>query len=264
MTPPSSPLPSSYKGSAAALLALSAAHASANVVVVPAQTFIDVPTPVAGQDSSYSLTFDVDHNGTVDLTYSREIFYVGMTQPPSSGIAPQPMYNTFSYLSAGLGVADPLAPGTLIGPSLAWTPTSQLGHTVDDQHYSSVLSNAPGCKNACTTMVGGRITLSYQDSVTKNPLYEGISQYNYIPFSFFDGEHTDYGWVKVTGYLGNQVILIDTIAYDDSGAFIHAGEFTSTVPEPSSLAMLATGLAGLAVYRRAAPAARRRKPKTPD
>lgn len=82
----------------------------------------------------------------------------------------------------------------------------------------------------------------------------------------------DYGWIRLqtddlglnqplTTLLGgtpigsgigfsDRVTVIDW-AYDDSGAAIRAGQ--TSVPEPSSLALLAAGAAGLAAFRRRKP-----------
>ncbi len=80
----------------------------------------------------------------------------------------------------------------------------------------------------------------------------------------------DYGWIRLrlddlglnqpfgaplaNGPLGDGLNYADKItvidwAYEDSGAAIHAGATGQTVPEPSSLALLAAGALGLGAFR---------------
>lgn len=85
--------------------------------------------------------------------------------------------------------------------------------------------------------------------------------------------NNDYGWIRLRlddlganqpfgGTLGDgypdKVTVLDW-AYNDSGAAINAGQTrsASSVPEPSSLALLAAGAAGLAAFRRRRRTARR-------
>lgn len=60
-----------------------------------------------------------------------------------------------------------------------------------------------------------------------------------------DGEWERFGWMHIDS-VSSSGFHIDGYAYEDSGAPITAG----AVPEPSSLALLALGAAGVRALRR--------------
>jgi hypothetical protein len=63
------------------------------------------------------------------------------------------------------------------------------------------------------------------------------------------GNPTRYGWAEIERVDGRNGILRGW-GYEDSGAPIAAGDTGGAVPEPSGLALLALGAAGVATFRR--------------
>jgi len=78
-----------------------------------------------------------------------------------------------------------------------------------------------------------------------------VDEPGFVGFRFNDGTNDLFGWAKfaVTGPGTLAGITIFEWAYEDSGAPIQVGD-TGAIPEPSSLAMWALGVAGLAAWRR--------------
>ena len=103
-----------------------------------------------------------------------------------------------------------------------------------------------------TARNSGRWLSANQQIVTQNygdngrPVKLGS---NYIGFSFINGSTTDYGWAVLVlhGQDGTtNAFTIQDAYYDNTGAAIRVG---ATVPEPSSIALLALGATGLAAWR---------------
>jgi hypothetical protein len=76
---------------------------------------------------------------------------------------------------------------------------------------------------------------------------------NYIGFRFTGIDNLiHYGWANLFLDLNAGIVTIKDGAYNDvAGAQIHIADGpSSSVPEPSSLALLAIGAGGLAAFRR--------------
>ncbi|MFS2135114.1 PEP-CTERM sorting domain-containing protein [Duganella sp. Dugasp56] len=258
----------SYKAGAAAVLAMSAASAGADVIVTHEFNnplpYSGVQTTV-GKDKYLTNSFDVDHNGTIDYTYTKADIYTGTTQPPTSALQPVDLYDTGIYAS-GLGVGNSVAPGSLIGPALDMLPSERLAYTHQTIVYTKVYPNGGDCKRgSCGTLAQSvNYEMHDQDLYANHRQVENSLGFAVLlPFSFLDGTQVNYGWVDATivSFSGEYATYINAVGYDNTGAAVVAGAAASIspVPEPSSLAMLATGLAGLGAYRGAIRAARRRR-----
>ena len=76
-----------------------------------------------------------------------------------------------------------------------------------------------------------------------------LGQKGYIGVRFDDGGGLKYGWIAFEGAHDASWGLITGWAYENTGAEIHIPD-EGVVPEPSGLALLATGAAGVAALRR--------------
>jgi hypothetical protein len=76
----------------------------------------------------------------------------------------------------------------------------------------------------------------------------------YVGVEFNLGNGMQYGWAELTAAPDLTNVTLDAWGYETQpGVGITAGETggnSGTVPEPSSAALLAMGVAGLALYRR--------------
>ena len=144
--------------------------------------------------------------------------------------------------------------------------------------YFSIRHNWPATTEACvfttgrfgqSTVLAGQLANSaYVGSQTNVPQHNGSSavfyvysrgpqidaggwdqndEIGYVGFSFTTetSPHTVYGWAEIQRLDAGSGIL-RSWAYEDSGAPIHVG----VVPEPSGLALLALGAAGIGALRR--------------
>jgi hypothetical protein len=165
-------------------------------------------------------TFDLDKNGSTDVT---------LNYSSLNGQAPFTSTRSVVFSSSG-EVGTPVAAGTLSGPmngasltldsttTVAQFPSGDKNYTVDDQYLGKDLL---------------------------------------LPFSFNAGGQTDFGFVDADilhAQAGDiYTVQVNSITFDNTGAAIVAGAAPSagaTVPEPSSILLLAAGAIGLAAYRR--------------
>jgi hypothetical protein len=73
---------------------------------------------------------------------------------------------------------------------------------------------------------------------------------NLFGFAFVAGGTSLFGWGTINLDTTHGIVTIENWTYDDGGASVHIGTTAGTsVPEPSSLALLALGAGGLAAWR---------------
>ncbi len=146
------------------------------------------------------------------------------------------------FMGTGGYSGSNLAAGALIGPGGVFSANAVGRVKIAVNSSSSVAYGAVGKFLSSTTGFAG-IRLGNGDyGWIRLSLSElGLNQ----PFS------SSFGPVQNGQGFPDKITVIDW-AYDDSGAAIHAGDTTSPapVPEPSTLALLAAGAAGLARLRR--------------
>jgi hypothetical protein len=122
-----------------------------------------------------------------------------------------------------------------------WTLLGQRGVTVEKGGLFS------------STLVGNPVpygTLINNSKATSSSVTFDLAGNVYVPFSFTAGNQTDFGWLdmNISGLTRQTYnVVLNGYGYDDSGRAVTAG---AAVPEPSSLLLLATGVIGLAAYRR--------------
>jgi hypothetical protein len=179
--------------------------------------------PINATTSSGSIDFTGPGSGEVTITYGA-----------SSGIT----LNKGSAAKASFA-EDPASPVPLplaSGESVAAAYTTMNGKlkTGGTKTKTGTLINPSGLPTGDFTQAAGEKYIG----VSFEPVNTGPSYYGWIGFETTnDSSNADLAGV-ITGW-----------AYEDSGGDILAGQ-TESVPEPSSLALLAAGGMGLAMYRK--------------
>ncbi|MBL4763795.1 MAG: PEP-CTERM sorting domain-containing protein [Colwellia sp.] len=119
--------------------------------------------------------------------------------------------------------------------------------------YAFALNTGVSINSASAFNNGGNKSLGY--------IYDGSfygSSYGYVigagdtyvGFKFDIGGDTKYGWMGLNFSANGKILSIYDYAYEDSGSGIAAGDKGISVPEPSSMAMMATGALAIAAIRR--------------
>lgn len=207
----------SYRPAGALPAALAALAAISAVPASAAVINVSVNTPV-GAGATYVL--DVKHDGGSDAQIRSDYNAAG---------------GTASVWTVG-NVELPVAAGTSIGPN---------SFVSDPKLYT----------------YGNRVDTSSTSGRTEHAIGDNL----YLPFNFLNGSVTNYGWLDLSIHNPNlpgapvsapYQVTVNAYGYDNTGASVlAAGAATTSVPEPSSLLLLAAGFAGFSAMRRKSRAA---------
>lgn len=194
-----------------------------------------------GSNNVASQGFDMDGGG-VDFNAVAGMVALlssGLTQAKYFGLGIVQPAGGAAFLSNGVDIAN-LAAGALIGPAGVFAGNGG-GNVKQQIAPAGGTSNGGAFANGTTGFVGIRL---------------GSGNYGWIRLRLDDlGLNQPFSTLLSGSPLGNGANYIDKLtvidwAYETSGGAIAAGATSSAVPEPSSLALLAAGAAGLAAFRR--------------
>ena len=205
-------------------------------------TIVPVGTPtdfvVSPGTASVSVNWDVNGDAVSDFTFNYRY-----PNAATQGVIWQANFNPFTGLAATNGTAG------YMGPFIRYTTALPGGFSIGATLANSGGGGANSWSTAAQTTLGSRYNSggvpTYYGGLAAGALGAAHNAVNpgtpaFVGFRFNVGAQTFYGWVQLS--VGPGSIDFISAAYENAaGTAIPAG----AIPEPSSLAMLALGAAGI-------------------